>query len=112
MKGSILEFPQGTNRKAVPQAQRAAKELAEWLKGSSADTPPVFPILVVPGWWVENRGERPVIDVFSGRNLAIAFEKFQKPLLSDEKLADFADRIESHCRDIDLSDFPSDTESR
>lgn len=52
--GRQLEFPGWTETKPIEQAARQSKWLSEHLKQATGETFPVFPVLALPGWFVEN----------------------------------------------------------
>jgi hypothetical protein len=58
--GSILQFPWCYDNKAVDQVERSAK----WVRKFVADFAPkdlvVQPVIVVPGWYVDSKGNFPV----------------------------------------------------
>ena len=64
---------------------------------------PVARVLVLPGWWIETNGARGAVRILSGRNVAKAFEKFPEDTLTEDDVQRITDRIESHCRDIDIA---------
>lgn len=52
--GKRLEFPGWSETKPVEQAARQATWLRNHLKQSTGDSFPVFPVLSLPGWYIEN----------------------------------------------------------
>jgi hypothetical protein len=58
--GKVLQFPAGTDAKPVPQAERNARWLAEFLTKRTAEPVTVEPVLALPGWFVETKGNFPV----------------------------------------------------
>jgi hypothetical protein len=52
--GMQLEFPGWAETKPIEQAARQARWLAEYLRSATGESFPVFPVLALPGWFVEN----------------------------------------------------------
>lgn len=52
--GKRLEFPNWTETKPIEQAARQAKWLAEYLQKATGEPFPVFAVLALPGWFIEN----------------------------------------------------------
>jgi len=100
--GDSITFPGGfRDTSAIEQARRNAKDLSEWLTGSSEAPVPVIPVVVLPGWWITRKAKSDVF-VLSGKNLAKTLSKFRSSSLPGHRLRSIADRIEAHCRDIDV----------
>lgn len=55
--GTTLEFPGGIDRDSVSQARRNAGWLNTFLIKKTGESIPVDTIVVVPGWWVDGRGD-------------------------------------------------------
>lgn len=52
--GKQLEFPGWTETKPVEQASRQARWLANHLREATGESLPVFAVLSLPGWFIEN----------------------------------------------------------
>lgn len=52
--GERLEFPGWVEKQPIVQAARRAKWLADHLQQATGERFPVFPVLALPGWYVEN----------------------------------------------------------
>lgn len=52
--GKSLDFGTWTETKPIDQAARQARWLATYLQQSTGDTYPVFAVLSLPGWYIEN----------------------------------------------------------
>lgn len=52
--GKALEFPTWTENKPIQQAERQARWLADHLKRSTGEAFPVFAVVALPGWFIEN----------------------------------------------------------
>jgi hypothetical protein len=58
--GRCLSFPSGDDMKAVPQVERNARWLTDFLAKKTAEPVNVEGIIVVPGWYTESKGNYPV----------------------------------------------------
>ena len=58
--GKVLSFPSGEDTRAVPQAERNARSLAELLTRKTEESVAAEPLVVVPGWFVERKGNFPL----------------------------------------------------
>jgi hypothetical protein len=58
--GRSLIFPCGTDAKAIAQAQRNAAWLTDFLSKKTCEVVRVEAIVVIPGWYTENKGNFPV----------------------------------------------------
>lgn len=52
--GKRLEFPGWTETEPIEQAARQAKWLSNYLKQATGEQFPVFAVLTLPGWFIEN----------------------------------------------------------
>ena len=52
--GKQLEFPGWTETKPIEQAERQARWLANYLREATGESFPVFAVLALPGWFIEN----------------------------------------------------------
>ena len=55
--GSALQFPSGVDQVSVAQARRNAGWLSNFLMQKTGESVSVDTIVVLPGWWVEGRGD-------------------------------------------------------
>jgi hypothetical protein len=53
VRGNRLQFPSGEDLKAIPQAERNAKWMAEYLTKKTGEKVEVEALVVLPGWFVE-----------------------------------------------------------
>jgi hypothetical protein len=97
-----LHLPGGHRvRKPAAQALRNARDLAKWLTGSSPHPVPVYPIVVMPGWYVTD-DKTGVVPVLSGKPVAKMLPREGiRGALTDSEVRALADRIEAHCRNVE-----------
>ena len=100
--GERLHLPGWSGRKPIDQAAGNAATLSKWLTGTSEKPVEVSPILVIPGWFVERKGKG-VVQVFSGKELVRSLPSVGSAVgLSAEQIQVIGDRIEAHCRNVDV----------
>ncbi|MBS0656701.1 MAG: NERD domain-containing protein [Verrucomicrobia bacterium] len=78
LDGDVLRFPDWNEREFIPQAQRNAAWLSEFLTKQLAEDVPVVPVLVLPGWFVERRAKSSV-RVVTTKELKSTFDFRPKP---------------------------------
>lgn len=66
--GSRLVFPSHFETKPLKQAQRQAEWLARFLSRGVGEPVRVVPYVALPGWYVENKVQRPAVLVGNPRN--------------------------------------------
>lgn len=100
--GDALLLPLGYRaRQPAAQARKNAEDLSKWLTGSSPDQVPVFPIVVMPGWYVTD-DRTGTVPVLSGKPVAkMLLREGQREALSEIEVRTLGDRIEAHCRNVD-----------
>ncbi len=100
--GNTLKFSCDKPRPdAVDQALNNAKELAKWLNERLAFKVNVRAMIVIPGWWVNNPGNRDAIHVYTGKGVAQKFSKLPKTALSPAELEAVTKLLGSHARSVD-----------
>jgi len=100
--GNTLKFSCDKARPdAVDQALNNAKELGEWLNERLAFKVNVRAMIVIPGWWVENPGNRDAIHVYTGKGVAQKFSNLPKTALSPAELEAVTKLLGSHARNVD-----------
>ncbi len=96
--GTALSFPGWVETAPIEQARRQADWLSRHLKAATGETFPVFPVLALPGWYVENtaRITDNMVRVINPKNSAWLFVKrpriledaaVQRAIFCIEKLA-------------------------
>jgi len=100
--GSALRFPNGyEDERSIKQALDAAKDLSDWLSGSSKKRIDVMPVVIIPGWFIQWEGQGPV-RVISGKRVARQIPQMGlEAALDQDEVQRLSDRIEDHCRNIE-----------
>ncbi len=98
--GKTLALPDRSGSRAIEQAQRQAKWLAGWLTGATGEPVHVTPVIAMPGWFVDRKGQGEVM-VFSGKELRIHLLRAKSAkALSDEQMQRVAHQVERQCRNV------------
>jgi hypothetical protein len=95
--GESLVFPWGAERFGLEQAQRNATTLAKWLTQATGEFTPVSPVLVLPGWFVDLKTNKPVV-VLNEKQIAKTFPIGAEQRLSPARIQRIAFQLESLCR--------------
>ena len=98
--GSVLQFPWCYDDEVVEQVERNAKWVREFLAAFPPKNIPVQPVIVLPGWFVETKGNFPV-KVMNATYL-IGFLKQAKPLFTLEQLEPVIQRLDERCRTVEF----------
>lgn len=108
--GQTLQFPNWTEREYLPQARRQAEWLTKWLSSAVGESVNVRPVLVMPGWWIDQKKPSDVI-LFNGKNpISWAGTKAKNPL-SDAMIQRIAHQIEQKCRDVEPAAYKKEKKS-
>ena len=98
--GRILKFPWRRDDEVVPQVRRNAAWVGEFLAAFPPKDIPVQPVIVVPGWWAEAKGNYPV-KVMPPKYL-IGYLTGTKPLFTSEQLEPVIKRLDERCRTLEF----------
>lgn len=98
--GRTLEFPWCEDRDAVQQVQRNAGWVREFLAAFPPKDVPVQPVIVVPGWYVEAKGNYPV-KVMNATYL-VNYLRGAKPRFTLDALAPVIQRLDERCRMLEF----------
>jgi Nuclease-related domain len=98
--GKVLEFPWCYDRKAAEQVERNAHWVQEFLAGFGPKDLEVQPVIVVPGWFVEPKGNFHV-KVMNATYL-VGYLKGMKKVFSPEHLETTIRRLDERCRVVEF----------
>lgn len=98
--GKTLQFPTHDDTKAIPQAERNARWLSEFLSKRTAESVTVEPVVVLPGWYVEPRGNFPV-KVMNATYLA-GFLRGQRERIAPAQVRRIIAVVDEKCRDLEF----------
>ncbi len=97
--GTTLAFPMGIDRDAVAQARRNAGWLANFLTKKTGESVAVDAIVVLPGWWVEGRGE--VVKAMNCKYLT-KYLRSQKDKMTPEQVTRITTALDEKNRTLDF----------
>ncbi|MEJ1129087.1 nuclease-related domain-containing protein [Variovorax sp. CCNWLW225] len=97
--GKVLKFPTWTTKEPLEQAERQADWLAKWLSSATGGRVYAFPVLALPGWFVELSG-RSNVNVYSGRQLSQLLRSRSAKPLSDQDIQRVAHQVQQRCRTV------------
>lgn len=99
--GDALLFPGGhRRRKPLEQVRRNADDLSKLLTGSSPRRVLVYPILAMPGWFTEEDAFSDLL-VLNPKRIPQRISQRRNNVLSSGEVQVIADRIETHCRNVE-----------
>ena len=98
--GKVLEFPWCYDRKAAEQGARNADWVQEFLAGFGPKNLEVQPVVVVPGWYVESKGNYPV-KAMNAKYL-VRYLKEARRVFSPEQLETTIRRLDERCRVVEF----------
>jgi hypothetical protein len=100
--GQVLDWPWGEDNHGLEQAERNAVWLADTLKAETGERAQVYPILTLPGWWVQE-----VKPMKNPRLARVANPKWLPKwlsgapvILNEKQVAAIASKLEERCRDV------------
>jgi hypothetical protein len=98
--GKVLEFPWCYDRKAAEQVERNARWVREFLAGFGPKDLTVQPVIVVPGWFVESKGNYPVKAMPA--TYLVGYLKGPSRVFSPEQLETTIRRLDERCRVLEF----------
>ena len=98
-ESGILKFPDWQDRVSVEQATRQAAWASKWLSGATGISVPVRPVVVLPGWYIENK-DRPVVPVIASGYIQKYFQSQRGPVFSNEELQRVVHQVDQKVRDL------------
>jgi hypothetical protein len=102
VSGGMLHFPQEMpTDEPLKQAKTNADVLARRLAGTSKSAVPVFAVVALPGWWVDEE-EYGEVRVVSGRAIASRLPAFgEGGILSEQEILRLSDLLDRDCRNVE-----------
>ena len=98
--GQQLVYPWGEDFHGLNQARDHALWLETWVVQVLGRSVPVQPILVFPGWWVEEHAVS-TVRVANPKQIA-AIVLRNGPVITDEQIELLSRQIEARCRDVEF----------
>lgn len=97
-----LQFPTGRDLNAIPQAERNAKWLANYLTKKTGENVEVSPLLVLPGWYVEVKTPTLNGTIVMNTNYLTKYLRGRPERLRESQLRRIAAALEEKCRDVEF----------
>ena len=98
-ESGVLKFPDWQDRESIEQATRQAAWTSKWLSGATGLSVPVRPVVVLPGWYIENK-DRPVVPVIASGYIQKYFQSQRGPVFSNEELQRVVHQVDQKVRDL------------
>lgn len=99
--GKTLRFPSGTyDVDAVAQAESNARDLGEFLSRHTAEEVTVEPLLILPGWYVETKGNF-AVKVMNATYLA-GYLRGQRERVQPTQVRRILALLDEKCRDVEF----------
>lgn len=107
--GTQLIFPNKVEIEPIEQAKRQAISLQKWLSAAVGESVEVKPVLAIPGWFTEGRGE---VAIINGKNSAGYFNGARGQKLSDKLIIQIAHQLEQCSRNVKPQAYSNKNPSR
>jgi len=98
--GQKLVYPWGDDFQGLELARDRAIWLESWLAQILGRQVPVQPILVFPGWWVEEHAIN-TVRVLNPKQIPAVINR-NTPMLTEEQVETVTRQLEARCRDVDF----------
>ncbi len=99
--GQTLQFPWCSDRKAAAQAERNAEWVRRFISGFAPNDIPVHAVLVIPGWYVQTRGQH-VVKAMNAKYLVKGYLLSYERRFSPQELQPVIRRFDERCRDLEF----------
>ncbi|MEZ5503618.1 MAG: nuclease-related domain-containing protein [Halioglobus sp.] len=99
-KDGVLQFPNGLDRETVPQAIRQAKWATRWLSQATGQPVQARPLVILPGWFIENQ-YKPDVPVIASGYIQGYFLAQKQVVLSEKDIAQIVYQIDQKVRDLE-----------
>ncbi len=94
-----LHFPGYVDDASVAQAERQSQWLSAWLSSATGLSLRAMPLVVLPGWYVDNQ-DKPVVPVIASGYIEGYFSRRNQPILSAEDIARITHQLDAKVRDL------------
>lgn len=98
--GQKIVYPWADDFQTLEAARNQALWLESWLVQILGRQIPVQPLLVFPGWWVEEHAVN-TVRVLNPKQIGAVVSR-NTPMLTDEQVYQVARQLEARCRDVDF----------
>ena len=94
VEGGHIKFPHYTDTETIEQAKRQADWLSKQLTQSTGMGVIASPLVVIPGWFIENK-EKPVVPVMNHKSLTKYYALSKKTRFDDSSLERINHQLEA-----------------
>jgi hypothetical protein len=98
--GKRLQFPGWSETKPLEQATRQAKWFRQWLASAVGESVNVYPVLVLPGWYVRRASGEGVM-VINAREANTAIAKRRGAELPAKLIQQVVHQLDQRCRNVE-----------
>jgi hypothetical protein len=95
--GEQLLFPGYSDSESIVQAKRQAEWLNQWLNSNLGENIHVYPLLIIPGWNIDNRAKSVEIHITNGMNVASISEMNSDAPLSKTEIKQITQQLGRIC---------------
>jgi len=99
--GKMLQFPWGYDAEAVPQAERNARWLSTYLTKKTGENVVVQPLVVLPGWYVEQGKGNFNVKAMNAAFLA-GFLRREDEKMAAAQVRRIITALDEKCRDVEF----------
>ena len=99
--GKTLQFPWGYDAEAIPQAERNARWLSNYLTKKTGENVSVQALVVVPGWFVEQGKGNFTVKAMNATYLA-SFLRWEDEKLEAAQVRRIIAALDEKCRDLEF----------
>lgn len=100
--GEALQFPRSRETKPIEQAKRNAAWLANYLRNETGDPVEVFPLVVLPGWYVKTAAKGNFrVNVINANYLPRFLER-QAEKIETAQVRRIKNALDKKCRDVEF----------
>jgi hypothetical protein len=100
--GREIEFSNFKDTKFLEQAKRQAKWLSDWLNSSTGESVKVFPVISLPGFFVERKAAHDGMFVTNPKQLKSVIVSKNVKNLDDKKIRQIVHQLDQKCRDMEI----------
>jgi len=98
-ENGVLKFPSWSETKPIKQAELQSQWLSQWLAKATGSEVSTTPVIILPGWFVNNKGQQPVTVLAEGQ-IASYFTSHEMGKLSAQHIKQVVYQLDQRVRDI------------
>jgi hypothetical protein len=102
--GERLIFSSWVTTEPIDQAKAQAAWLSKWLSGAVGDPVKVWPMVTIPGWYIDRKSPNGV-PVLNPKEVKIYLDARKETVFSESMIKRICHQLEQKCRDVDLLEW-------